>query len=83
MQRMVSPGYNRRKISRGPVNMTVFEERGVCSDPNCNEPAVGKAWDGIGKPNRYCRKHLEMAKKLGYPIKTFSETDVTYDEDFP
>lgn len=60
-----------------------FVERGVCCDPECNEPAVGKAWDTIreDKPNSYCRKHLELAKKLGHPIKLFSDTDIVYDEE--
>jgi len=57
-------------------------ERGKCSDPECNEPAVGKAWVSAGgdKTNSYCRKHLERAKELGLPIKLFSDTDITYEE---
>lgn len=59
-------------------------ERGICSQPDCNEPAVGKAWDTTrdDRPNPYCRKHLELAKKVGYSIKLFSDTDVVYDEDY-
>lgn len=66
--------------------MSPFVERGICSFSNlygvCNELAVGKAWDTTreDRPNYYCRKHLERAKKLGFSIKLFSETDIVYDE---
>jgi len=57
-------------------------ERGKCSDPECNEPAVGKVWVSArdDKTKSYCRKHLEKAKKLGHPIKLFSDTDITAEE---
>jgi len=54
----------------------------LCSDTSCDEIAVGKAWDMYkrDRSNVYCRKHLELAKKSGHPIKLFSDTDVIYDE---
>jgi len=57
-------------------------EDAICSDPECSKIAIGKAWDNYERTcsNVYCRKHLELAKKLGYPIKLFSDTDVVYDE---
>lgn len=56
-----------------------------CAMHGCDEDAVGKAWDSQreDRPNYYCREHLELAKKLGHPIKLSQDTDVVYDEGEP
>lgn len=53
-----------------------------CRQYDCHEEAVGKAWFPVpSKWYPYCRKHLELCKKMGRTIKLFSDTDIVYDEE--
>ena len=51
-----------------------------CTQEGCSEDTVGRAWfEEKGKWFPYCRKHLETARGLGFPIKLFSDTDILLD----
>jgi len=51
-----------------------------CTQHDCSKEAMGRAWfDEKGKWYPYCRTHLEGWKKLGCPIKLFSNTDILLD----
>lgn len=61
-----------------------YNEKIVCFIVDCQEEAVGKAWFREKQAwYPYCRRHLELCRVDGYPIKLFSDTDLVSGDDSP